>query len=250
MEGVQTLPTQATWEKQALLEQRALQLTTRGQEVERRVLQLACSCLSCPLLGVAAVVAAVVVADKEHLFLLALDNRFARASGLGFLQLHQQSHSVCCPIKRRPQWAQDGLPFPLGSRYHPSTPALPSPLPLALRASTFMVLHPAGILISRHDSISSLANRYVERRFEYNSRWFLQRLRCHGLQRKPTNRIRQHIIRPTAALSVLMFPIAARCAKVLKTLLLWLQHSLHQSRIRLLVGKLVLFAESPPSPGP
>ena len=85
--------------------------------------------------------------------------------------MQQQSHSVCGLIKRPPQRVQDNLQFSLGrTRIHPFAPALPLPLPWALSASTCMGLDPAGILMSRHDTVSSLANRYVERRFERNSR--------------------------------------------------------------------------------
>ena len=66
---------------------------------------------------------------------------------------------------------------------------------------------------------------------------FLQRLRCHGLQREATNHIRQQIMRPTAILSVIVFPIFDRCAKILGTLLLWLHHSFEQSKIFLVHWK-------------
>ena len=81
-------------------------------------------------------------------------------------------------------------------------------------------------------------------------RLLLQRLRCHGLQREPTNRIRRHIVRPTAVQCVLVFPIPDWCAKMVNVLLLLLQHSVPQSTIRLFVGRLENFTKSPPSVQP
>ena len=96
-----------------------------------------------------------------------------------------------------------------------------------------MELDPVGILISRYDSISSLANQYVDSRCSCND------CGVTDLQRESTTCIRQHI-RP----SVLAFPIVDRCAVTLKTLLLWFQHWFQKSKIRLIVGRLVLVAQS------
>ena len=65
---------------------------------------------------------------------------------------------------------------------------LPFPLTETSRASTSMGLDPAGILISRCRQISFFGQTIRSKTMRMKFQMFLQRLRCHGLQRVRTKR--------------------------------------------------------------
>ena len=152
MEGLQTLSTQTTWQKQAPLITLLFHWPHGVPGIEHQVIWLACLCLCfcCPLMDVVAVV----VAAKEHLFLWPWPTPLLVPRGSHFWDCRSKPTRCVVQLSDLHNEHKMTCHSPRDHNSILSHLLVPFPLTETSKASTSMGLDPAGILISRCRQIS------------------------------------------------------------------------------------------------